>query len=97
MAILSCTAEREINLSVMGRLSRTDAITIRTETLDRTIPASGNETLAVAALNPADTLLDAMAFSKGRFAVEPAGGAPLYLPAWPEVTRVVEECRRRDG
>jgi hypothetical protein len=94
VAILSCTAEREINLSVMGRLPRTTAIVIRTETAERSLPASGNETLAVTALSPTDTLLDAMAFTKGRFAVEPQGGSSLYLPAWPEVTRVIEECRR---
>jgi hypothetical protein len=40
-----------------------------------------------------DPLLDAMAFSKGRFAVEVTGGAPLYVPAYPEVTRVIEDCR----
>jgi hypothetical protein len=40
-----------------------------------------------------DPLLDAMAFSKGRFAVESAGLATLYVPPYPEVTRVIEDCR----
>ena len=42
---------------------------------------------------PRDPLLDAMAFSRGRFAVEAAGLQTLYLPAWPEISRVVEDCR----
>jgi hypothetical protein len=50
------------------------------------------EGLAVA-LPVGDPLLDAMAFSRGRFMVEARGWMPLYLPAWPEVARVVEDCR----
>ena len=40
-----------------------------------------------------DPLLDAMAFSRGRFAVEVSGGPTLVVPAYPEVTRVIEDCR----
>ena len=40
-----------------------------------------------------DSLLDALAFSRGRFALETAGQETLYLPAWPEISRVVEDCR----
>ncbi len=38
-------------------------------------------------------LLDAMAFSRGRFRVEMTGIAPVVLPSWSEVGRVVEDCR----
>jgi hypothetical protein len=34
-----------------------------------------------------------MAFSRGRFAIETAGLPTLYVPSWPEVSRVVEDCR----
>jgi hypothetical protein len=34
-----------------------------------------------------------MALSKGRFAVEVDGEAPLYLPSYAEVSRVIEDCR----
>ena len=44
-------------------------------------------------LTARDPLLDAMAFSRGRFAVEAAGMATLYVPSWPEVSRVIEDCR----
>lgn len=40
-----------------------------------------------------DPLLDAMAFSRGRFAIETLGLPTLYVPSWPEVSRVVEDCR----
>ncbi|MFN3468325.1 MAG: hypothetical protein ACK4Z7_01380 [Novosphingobium sp.] len=40
-----------------------------------------------------DPLLDAMAFSRGRFAVETSGLPTVYLPAWAEVGRVIEDCR----
>ena len=40
-----------------------------------------------------DAVLDAIAFSRGRFMVEVPGLPTLYLPAWPEVGRVVEDCR----
>ncbi|WP_137679596.1 hypothetical protein [Aurantiacibacter suaedae] len=73
------------------------AMLLRTESMDRTLePASlpsgpSYVRYLVAARDP---LLDAMAFSKGRFAAQVSGGLAYYLPAWPEVTRVVEECRR---
>ena len=41
----------------------------------------------------ADKLLDAIAFSRGRFALEAAGQETLYLPSWPEISRVIEDCR----
>jgi hypothetical protein len=48
---------------------------------------------AGAVLNPADTALDRIAFSRGRFAVEAAGQPALLLPAWAEPSRVIEDCR----
>lgn len=45
------------------------------------------------ALRPNDPILDALAFSRGRFAIEVTGQPTLYLPSWPELSRVVEDCR----
>lgn len=47
----------------------------------------------VVALAPRDPILDAIVFSRGRFMVEAAGLPTLFLPTWPEVARVVEDCR----
>jgi hypothetical protein len=46
-------------------------------------------------LAPNDALLDAIAFSRGRFMLEMPGAPTLYLPAWPELSRVIEDCRQR--
>ena len=69
--------------------------TIRTETASRTLAAKPPiDADAVShALDPRDPLLDAMALTKGRFAVETPDLPTLYLPAWAEVTRVIEDCR----
>ncbi|MBX9884495.1 MAG: hypothetical protein K2X68_05945, partial [Novosphingobium sp.] len=45
------------------------------------------------ALAVRDPLLDAMAFSRGRFMVETGGAQTLVLPAWSELGRVIEDCR----
>lgn len=47
----------------------------------------------VVALRARDPLLDAIVFSRGRFAFEAAGEPTLYLPSWPEIGRVIEDCR----
>ena len=47
----------------------------------------------VAELHSNDPMLDSIAFSRGRFALEVAGLETLYLPSWPEISRVIEDCR----
>ena len=37
--------------------------------------------------------LDQLAFSRGRFLVDVDGQPRLVLPSWPEVARVIEDCR----
>lgn len=72
------------------------AAAIQTETAARTLPladSGGEIPTALATLAANDPLLDAMALSKGRFAVEAAGKPPLYLPSHAEVSRVIEDCR----
>lgn len=70
---------------------------IRTETGDRVLtgqPLVGARNGGVfVQLDSSDPLLDAMAVTKGRFAIETEGAPTLYLPSWAEVTRVIEDCR----
>lgn len=40
-----------------------------------------------------DSLLDALGYSRGRFIIEQQGLPTLVIPAWPEIERVVEDCR----
>ncbi|MBA4308411.1 MAG: hypothetical protein C0429_16915 [Sphingopyxis sp.] len=42
---------------------------------------------------PTDPILDAMAFSRGRIALEVEGQQPIAIPSWTEITRIVEDCR----
>lgn len=56
-------------------------------------PARGTPGWVVMALPVRDPLLDGIAFSRGRFALEMAGAPTLYLPSWPELSRVIEDCR----
>lgn len=69
---------------------------IRTETANRILNAQPTEDdvpFVSASVAATDPILDAMALSKGRFAVETPGIITLYLPAWAEVSRVIEDCR----
>lgn len=71
-------------------------MTIRAETATRSfqvVQAKDTNPYLTTSIAGADPLLDAMALSKGRFAVEVQGLPPLFLPAWAEVTRVIEDCR----
>lgn len=70
------------------------ALTLRTTTAARTLQAVPTSMGLTAQMSANDPLLDAMAFSRGRIAVEAPGTAPLILPAWPELARVIEDCRR---
>jgi len=70
------------------------AITIRTEFGDRTFAAGTPENGASVEIPAGDAFLEAIAFSKGRFAVETGGAPTLYLPTYPEIGRVIEDCRR---
>lgn len=70
------------------------AITTTTGTRPLTSePAVSQPGVVTTALRAADPILDAMAFSRGRFALDTAGLPLLALPSWPEVSRVIEDCR----
>ena len=100
MARLVCDpAQHRVTLVAAGGPGA-PAMTVRTSTATRTLPTQAVGHMDAwppvtheAALPTADPLLDAMAFSRGRFAIERAGEAPLVLPSWAEVGRVIEDCR----
>ncbi len=94
--MFTMTCERgagRITLSRAGTAQSRVAMRILTETATRTLDAAPNGASLTASLTARDPLLDAMAFSKGRFAVEMNGLPTLYLPSWIEVSRVIEDCR----
>ncbi|WP_294124237.1 hypothetical protein [Sphingomonas sp.] len=62
------------------------ALTIATDTMTRNLPPSGR-------LLATDPLLDAIAFSRGRFIVSGGIGPTIAVPSWPEAARSIEDCR----
>lgn len=87
---------REVELWRAGEAAGPVTMRVRTETAERSLTARADDgplPYLVASLPAGDRLLDAMALSKGRFAIEVAGTPTLYLPSWAEVTRVIEDCR----
>ena len=97
IAALSCDrAQRRVLLSRSGAGATTLPMVVTTTSTRR--PLSGDASYApsgwlVVPIPATDSLLDAIAFSRGRFALEAAGQETLYLPSWPEISRVVEDCR----
>ena len=73
------------------------ALSIVTTTSSRAMPAAAPPgdppSLGHVQFAANDPLLDAIAFSRGRFAVEREGMPPLVLPTAPELSRVIEDCR----
>ncbi len=89
-------ANRTVTLMRAGQAARSLPLRIRTETADRILaaePTRGELPYLSASVPARDPILDAMALTKGRFAIEAQGMPTLYLPAWAEVTRVIEDCR----
>lgn len=68
-------------------------VTITTSSLTRTLATTADGGGASLRIERNDPLLDAIAFSRGRFAVGAANATSLYVPSWPEISRVVEDCR----
>ncbi len=74
----------------------TGRMTIRASTGLQTYAVAnvaGAAPYVAAELQPADRHLDAMAYSRGRFLVSVKGASDLVIPTWPELTRVIEDCR----
>ena len=94
-AVLRCDRDaRQMFLSRPGTAG--GSFTVRTTSRTASVPArptGGTPPYVAAAFAPRDALLDAMAFSRGRFVVELAGTAPLVLPTYAEIGRVIEDCR----
>ncbi|WP_168157312.1 hypothetical protein [Erythrobacter sp. QSSC1-22B] len=89
-------AQREIVLTRESGSGQPVPMRIRTETAERVVtaqPVAGQVSSVAVAIPARDPILDAMALTKGRFAIEAQGSQTLYLPAWAEVTRVIEDCR----
>ena len=81
-------------------LSRTSDVggtmTVRTSSTSKALavqPTGGKLAFAATEIAVGDPILDAMAFSRGRIALELAGVLNIAIPVWSEIGRVVEDCR----
>ncbi|WP_394664155.1 hypothetical protein [uncultured Sphingomonas sp.] len=91
---LTLTCDPRARQVRLGRpASIAGAVTIRTSSTTRNVTTHAVAAGAELSLPAADPLLDAMAFSRGRFTVEQTGQPPLVIPAYAEVGRVIEDCR----
>jgi hypothetical protein len=90
-------ATRAILFSRAGSLvTPTAAMQFTTSFAPFSLTASngGGQPAAIVAQTTArDPRMDQIAFSRGRFLVDLPGQPRLILPAWPEVARVIEDCR----
>ena len=97
VATLTCDqVTRSVLLARAGDAAGAVPMTVRTTFGQRPLssdPAASKSGWIAARLAPRDPLLDQIAFSRGRFTLEVAGLPALYLPSWPEVSRVIEDCR----
>ena len=85
-AIFSMRCDRATRTVIISRPGAAPAVlTIATDSVTRNLPVGGR-------LHANDPLLDAIAFSRGRFLVS-GGGATLAIPTWPEAARSIEDCR----
>ena len=62
------------------------SLAVATSALTRALPSGGR-------LLANDSLLDAIAFSRGRFLISGGSGPILAVPSWPEAARSIEDCR----
>ncbi|HVI97606.1 MAG TPA: hypothetical protein VM657_00915 [Sphingomonas sp.] len=90
-------AASQVYLSRAGTAPAGGAMTIRTTSATRALPSQptgGTPPYMASALSTRDSLLDAMGYSRGRFIVEQPGLPILVVPAYAEIERVTEDCRR---
>ena len=86
-ALLSLRCDRATRTMTISRPGLPIAArTIVTDTQSRALPPGGR-------ISAFDPLLDAMAFSRGRFLVVDGSAAVLAVPSWPEAARAIEDCR----
>lgn len=92
--VLRCDrTTRRISLTRVGAMQG-NALTVRTSYGAQSWPAGLDPAAGlVAARAASDGALDQLAYSRGKIAVEAPGVAPLIVPAWAEIGRVIEDCR----
>ncbi len=93
--VVQCAlASRQVSLSLTSTVPA-QSLFIWSSTASRTIAARYEPATfqVIAPLAARDPLLDAIAFSRGRFAVSVPGSLAVVLSSQPEPARAIEDCR----
>lgn len=95
--IIRCDQNRDqIFISRAGSITAGARMTLRASSGLQSYQARSNgddPSYAAISVDPADIMLDRIAFSRGRFAIETTELQSIAVPIWPEFTRVLEDCR----
>ncbi len=95
--IIRCDqSQRQLFLSRAGSVGSGATMVLRASAGMQSYPArnsGGTPPYAAITVTPGDIMMDRIAYSRGRFAVETSGLQSIAIPVWPEFSRVVEDCR----
>lgn len=89
-------SQKKIFLSQAGTARTGGQMVLRASSGLQTYPAQitgGTPPYSAVTIAPDDIMLDRIAFSRGRFAIESSGLSSIAVPVQPEFARVVEDCR----
>jgi len=92
---IRCThSTRRISL-IKAAASAAPTLWVWTSSIKKSLPATYDaaSTRISADLQAYDPMWDAIASSRGRIGFSSSGLAALVVPPWPEVGRVIEDCR----
>jgi hypothetical protein len=96
-AVVTLRCDRGRGRLFLSRAGSSGAtLTVRTSSASKTVavrPTGGQPPYIASEFLPDDALLDAMAFSRGRIALEVPEMLGIAIPVWSEIGRVVEDCR----
>jgi hypothetical protein len=94
---LSCDpATRLVSMTIDAPPTGSGMVSVTTTTLSKDVPIASVPDRPWASritFKARDPLLDAIAFSRGRFMIQQAGVTPDVAPVQPEIGRVIEDCR----
>jgi len=92
---MRCThAEAGIVLTLHGAAgSASGSLRFTTDTREQLLVARRTPEGLSATVPAREPLLDAIAFSRGRFRLQSSDGRTLVMPSWTEISRVIEDCR----
>jgi hypothetical protein len=94
MVVRCDRSARTVSIVRTGVPAAAPTLSIWTSSKDESVPSRYLSTKdLVADLAASDPLLDAIAFSRGRFATAAEGAPLIAVPAWSEPARVIEDCR----